>query len=81
MIQLSQLFNDLESAVIQQEPAVARIEEQGETVNEEVGKAVSIPSSCGRDHANSPRERGTRRRCCQSQSSPQEEVVVCSHRP
>jgi hypothetical protein len=40
MIQLAQLFNDLEASVIQQEPAVARIEEQGEQVNTEVAKAV-----------------------------------------
>jgi syntaxin 1B/2/3 len=40
MIQLAQLFNDLEVQVLQQEPAVARIEEQGEQVNTEVAKAV-----------------------------------------
>lgn len=39
MIELAQLFQDLETAVIQQEPAVAQIEQRGEEVTEHVAKA------------------------------------------
>jgi len=37
-MELAQLFNDLEALVVQQEPAVAQIEQKGEEVNENVGK-------------------------------------------
>jgi syntaxin 1B/2/3 len=39
MIELAQLFQDLEALVVQQEPAVAQIEQRGEEVNEHVAKA------------------------------------------
>ncbi|KAI9793604.1 MAG: Plasma membrane t-SNARE, secretory vesicle fusion [Candelina submexicana] len=39
MIQLAQLFQDMETLVVQQEPAVAQIEQRGEEVTENVGKA------------------------------------------
>ncbi|KAI9715274.1 MAG: hypothetical protein M1812_006085 [Candelaria pacifica] len=39
MIQLAQLFQDMEALVVQQEPAVAQIEQRGEEVTENVGKA------------------------------------------
>ncbi|KAH0836179.1 hypothetical protein AYO21_08618 [Fonsecaea monophora] len=39
MIELAQLFQDLEALVVQQEPAVTQIEEQGEQVAEHVSKA------------------------------------------
>ncbi|OQU97202.1 SNARE domain-containing protein isoform 2 [Cladophialophora immunda] len=39
MIELAQLFQDLEALVVQQEPAVTQIEEQGEQVAEHVAKA------------------------------------------
>lgn len=43
MIQLAQLYQDLEAQVIQQEPAVTRIEQQGEEVNDHVAKGTSPP--------------------------------------
>jgi hypothetical protein len=39
MIQLAELFQDLEAQVIIQEPAVTQIEQKGEEVNDNVGKA------------------------------------------
>jgi hypothetical protein len=39
MIELSQLFQDLEAQVVQQEPAVTQIEQRGEEVNDHVAKA------------------------------------------
>ena len=39
MITLAQLYQDLEAQVIQQEPAVAMIEQRGEEVNDNVAKA------------------------------------------
>ena len=39
MIVLAQLFQDLEAAVVQQEPAVAQIEQRGEETTEHVSKA------------------------------------------
>jgi len=39
MIELAQLFQDLETLVVQQEPAVAQIEQRGEEVTEHVAKA------------------------------------------
>lgn len=39
MIELAQLFQDLDAAVIQQEAAVQNIEQQGEQVEENVAKA------------------------------------------
>ena len=39
MLTLAQLFQDLEAAVVQQEPAVTQIEQRGEEVNEHVAKA------------------------------------------
>jgi syntaxin 1B/2/3 len=39
MIELAQLFQDLEALVVQQEPAVAQIEQRGEEVTEHVAKA------------------------------------------
>ncbi|KAI9802741.1 MAG: hypothetical protein M1825_002763 [Sarcosagium campestre] len=39
MIELAELFQDMEALVVQQEPLVERIEEQGTVVNEDVGKA------------------------------------------
>lgn len=39
MIVLAQLFQDLEAAVIQQEPAVTQIEQRGEEVTDHVAKA------------------------------------------
>lgn len=39
MIQLAQLYQDLEAQVIQQEPAVTQIEQRGEEVNDHVAKA------------------------------------------
>jgi hypothetical protein len=39
LIELSQLFELLESSVIQQEPAVTNIQQQGEQVEENVAKA------------------------------------------
>jgi hypothetical protein len=82
MIQLAQMYQDLESAVVQQEPAVARIEQQGETVNDEVAKAVSgYPSSTCQNLTQSAEHRAG---WCSGQSSrsTQEEVVVrayCSY--
>ncbi|KAI9739662.1 MAG: nicotinate phosphoribosyltransferase [Cirrosporium novae-zelandiae] len=38
MIELAQLFQDMEALVVQQEPAVAQIEQRGEEVNENVAK-------------------------------------------
>jgi syntaxin 1B/2/3 len=39
MRDLAELFQELEAAVIQQEPAVTQIEQRGEEVNEHVAKA------------------------------------------
>jgi syntaxin 1B/2/3 len=39
MIELAQLFQDVEAAVIQHEPAVVEIEQKAEATNENVGKA------------------------------------------
>jgi len=39
MIQLAGLFQDLEASVVMQEPAVTQIEQKGEEVNDNVGKA------------------------------------------
>ncbi|KAI1613690.1 syntaxin 1B/2/3/4 [Exophiala viscosa] len=39
MIELAQLFQDLEALVVQQEPAVTQIEQRGEEVTEHVSKA------------------------------------------
>lgn len=39
MLLLAQLFQDLEAAVVQQEPAVTQIEQRGEEVNEHVADA------------------------------------------
>lgn len=39
MIELAQLFQDLETMVVQQEPAVTQIEQRGEEVTEHVAKA------------------------------------------
>jgi syntaxin 1B/2/3 len=39
MMTIAQLFQDLEAAVVQQEPAVTQIEQRGEEVNEHVAKA------------------------------------------
>lgn len=39
MITLAQLFQDLEAAVVQQEPAVTQIEQRGEEVTDHVAKA------------------------------------------
>lgn len=39
MIELAQLFQDVEAAVVQQEPAVVEIESKAQIVNENVGKA------------------------------------------
>ena len=39
MMELAQLFQDLETLVVQQEPAVAQIEQKGEEVNDHVSKA------------------------------------------
>jgi len=39
MIELAQLFQDLETLVVQQEPAVTQIEQRGEEVTEHVAKA------------------------------------------
>jgi len=39
MIELAQLFQDLEALVVQQEPAVTQIEQRGEEVTEHVAKA------------------------------------------
>lgn len=39
MIELAQLFQDMEALVVQQEPAVTQIEQKGEEVTENVGKA------------------------------------------
>jgi hypothetical protein len=38
MMELAQLFQDLETLVVQQEPAVTQIEQKGEEVTENVGK-------------------------------------------
>ncbi len=38
MMELAQLFQDLEALVVQQEPAVTNIEQKGEEVTENVGK-------------------------------------------
>ena len=38
MRELAQLFQDLETLVVQQEPAVTQIEQKGEEVTENVGK-------------------------------------------
>ena len=38
MMELAQLFQDLEALVVQQEPAVTQIEQKGEEVTENVGK-------------------------------------------
>ena len=39
MIELAQLFQDMEALVVQQEPAVMNIEQKGEEVQDNVGKA------------------------------------------
>jgi t-SNARE complex subunit (syntaxin) len=39
MIELAGLFQDLEAQVVMQEPAVTQIEQKGEEVNDNVGKA------------------------------------------
>jgi syntaxin 1B/2/3 len=39
MIELASLFQDLEAQVVMQEPAVTQIEQKGEEVNDNVGKA------------------------------------------
>jgi len=39
MVELAQLFQDLEAAVVQQEPLVMNVEEQAELVKEDVTKA------------------------------------------
>lgn len=39
MIELAQLFQDMEALVVQQEPAVVQIEQKGEEVSDNVGKA------------------------------------------
>lgn len=39
MIELAQLFQDLDTLVVQQEPAVTRIEQKGEEVTDNMGKA------------------------------------------
>ena len=39
MIELAQLFQDVEAAVIQHEPAVEEIEQKAEATHENVGKA------------------------------------------
>lgn len=39
MIELAQLFQDVEAAVVQQEPAVEEIETKAGMVNDNVGKA------------------------------------------
>lgn len=39
MIELAQLFQDMEALVVQQEPAVVQIEQKGEEVTDNVGKA------------------------------------------
>ncbi|KAI9755519.1 MAG: hypothetical protein M4579_004245 [Chaenotheca gracillima] len=39
MIELAQLFQDMEALVVQQEPAVTNIEQKGEQVTQDVGKA------------------------------------------
>jgi syntaxin 1B/2/3 len=39
MIELAQLFQDVEAAVIQHEPAVVEIEQKAEATNENIGKA------------------------------------------
>lgn len=39
MIELAQLFQDMEALVVQQEPAVIQIEQKGEEVTDNVGKA------------------------------------------
>ena len=38
MMELAQLFQDLETLVVQQEPAVTQIEQKGEEVTENVGR-------------------------------------------
>ncbi|KAI9830180.1 MAG: Plasma membrane t-SNARE, secretory vesicle fusion [Phylliscum demangeonii] len=38
-VELAQLFQDMEALVVQQEPAVTQIEQKGEQVTEDVGKA------------------------------------------
>lgn len=40
MIELAQLFQDVEAAVIQHEPAVEEIEQKAEATHENVGKAT-----------------------------------------
>lgn len=39
MIELAQLFQDVEAAVVQQEPAVEEIETKATVINDNVGKA------------------------------------------
>lgn len=39
MIELAQLFQDVEAAVVQQEPAIEEIETKAGVINENVGKA------------------------------------------
>ena len=39
MIQLAEMFQDLDALVVQQEAAVVNIDQQGEQVTEDVGKA------------------------------------------
>jgi len=39
MIELAQLFQEMETLVVQQEPAVTQIEQKGEEVTDNVGKA------------------------------------------
>lgn len=49
MIMLAQLYQDLEAQVIQQEPAVAQIEQRGEEVNDNVAK-VSFLADLSQNH-------------------------------
>ena len=49
MLVLAQLFQDLEAAVVQQEPAVTQIEQRGEEVTEHVAKANTELTGAVRD--------------------------------
>ena len=52
MLVLAQLFQDLEAAVVQQEPAVTQIEHRGEEVTEHVAKAnTELTGAVDKAHA------------------------------
>lgn len=80
MIMLAQLYQDLEAQVIQQEPAVAQIEQRGEEVNDNVAK-VSFPANFSHNHLIfSIGKHGVGWRGREGSFRAPKEVVVSAHR-